>query len=39
MWFSRDVENIWAVEFYPGIFDCGESDAECKANNMNIFVV
>jgi hypothetical protein len=38
MWFSHDVANIRAVDFYPGIFACGESDAECKANNMEIFV-
>ncbi len=38
MWFSHDAANITAVDFYPGIFACGESDAECKANNMDIFV-
>jgi hypothetical protein len=38
MWFSHDAANIRAVDFYPGIFACGESDAECKANNMDIFV-
>ncbi len=38
IWFSHDVENIKAVDFYPGIFACDKYDAECKANNMEIFV-
>jgi hypothetical protein len=38
VWFSHSSNEIRAVDFYPGIFFCGESDAQCKANSMEVFL-
>lgn len=38
MWFSHKRENIKAFDIHAGIFRCDDSDAQCKANNMVIFI-